>query len=51
MGDLYDYIFYLSRNTKVNIELIKEKLIASDVLKQDSEFNTKVEELLFKKKK
>ena len=48
--DLYDYIFYLSRNTKVNIELIKEKLIASDVLKQDSEFNIEyLKQLLYKK--
>ena len=48
--DLYDYIFYSSHNTKVNIELIREKLIASDVLKQDSEFNIEnLKQLLYKK--
>ena len=30
--DLYDYIFFLSNSTKVNIELIKNKLIASNYI-------------------
>lgn len=37
--DLYDYIFYLSKNTKVNTELIKEKLIDSQVIKREEKFN------------
>ena len=37
--DLYDYIFYLSKDSSVNIELVKEKLIDSNVLKQSDEFN------------
>ena len=37
--DLYDYIFYLSKEIKVNLELIKEKLIASKVLSEDEKFN------------
>lgn len=37
--DLYDYIFYLAKNTKVNLELVKEKLIESEVINRDNEFN------------
>lgn len=40
--DLYDYIFYLSKNTKVNTELIKEKLIDSQVIKREEKFNIDV---------
>ena len=48
--DLYDYIFYLSRNIKVNIELVKEKLIDSKVLKREDTFNINVlKELLINK--
>ena len=48
--DLYDYIFYLSKNIKVNIELVKEKLIDSQVLKREDTFNIDVlKELLTKK--
>lgn len=36
--DLYDYVFYISKNAKVNIELVKEKLIDSNVLSRDYEF-------------
>lgn len=37
--DLYDYIFYLSKNTKVNIELVKQKLIDSKVDGVDNSFD------------
>ena len=37
-SDLYDYVFYISKNAKVNIELVKEKLIDSNVLSRDDEF-------------
>lgn len=37
--DLYDYIFFLANNTKVNIELVKNKLIASNYIEADTEFN------------
>lgn len=37
--DLYDYIFYLSKNSSVNLELVKEKLIDSNALKESDEFN------------
>lgn len=40
--DLYDYIFYLAKNAKVNLELVKEKLIDSQVLKREDEFNLEV---------
>lgn len=36
--DLYDYVFYISKNAKVNIELVKEKLIDSNVLSRYDEF-------------
>lgn len=37
--DLYDYIFYLSKNISVNLELVKEKLINSNILKRSDNFN------------
>lgn len=37
--DLYDYIFYLAKDSSVNLELVKEKLIDSNVLKESDEFN------------
>jgi len=40
--DLYDYIFYLSKNSGVNIELLRQKLIDSNVLKDEDEFNIDV---------
>lgn len=48
--DLYDYIFYLSKNSFVNIELVKEKLIESNVLKKEDEFDINIlKEMLNKK--
>lgn len=40
--DLYDYIFYLAKNTKVNLELIKSKLLASKVITEDTDFNIEI---------
>lgn len=40
--DLYDYIFYLSKNISVNLELVKEKLINSNVLKRNDNFDINV---------
>lgn len=36
--DLYDYIFFLANETKVNIELLKNKLIDSNYITENSEF-------------
>lgn len=48
--DLYDYIFYLSKNTKVNLELIRSKLIDSNVITKELEFNIEIlKEMLNKK--
>ena len=48
--DLYDYIFFLANNTNVNIELVKNKLIASDYIDPNSKVNINVlKELLIKK--
>lgn len=45
--DLYDYIFFLSRNASVNIELIKQKLIESNFDGIDDSFDiTKLEDIL-----
>ena len=48
--DLYDYIFFLANDTKVNLELLKNKLIKSNYI---NEFDTldinKVKELLINK--
>ena len=40
--DLYDYIFYLSKNISVNLELVKEKLIDSNVLKGNDNFDINI---------
>lgn len=48
--DLYDYIFFLASNTNVNIELVKNKLIASEYIEPNSKFDVGVlRELLIKK--
>ncbi len=48
--DLYDYIFYLSLNTKVNLTLIKNKLIESNYISKDSNLTiTKLKEILNEK--
>lgn len=36
--DLYDYIFFLANNTRVNLELIKNKLIESKYIEEESSF-------------
>ncbi len=48
--DLYDYIFYLSKDTKVNLNLIKEKLIDSDIIKRESIFNIEILKDMLNKK-
>ena len=40
--DLYDYIFYLSKNISVNLELVKEKLIDSNGLKGNDNFDINI---------
>ena len=48
--DLYDYIFYLSKNTRVNIELVKQKLIESNVAEIDDSFDiAKLKNMLIEK--
>ena len=48
--DLYDYIFYLSKETSVNIELVKQKLIESKVDGIDSSFGIEqLKDMLIKK--
>ena len=48
--DLYDYIFFLANDTKVNIELIKNKLIKSNYIKKNSNFDINtLKELLINK--
>ena len=48
--DLYDYVFFLSSNTKVNIELIRNKLIESKYIEINDNFDINVlRELLIKK--
>ena len=48
--DLYDYVFYLSKETKVNLELIKSKLIESKVITENSDFNIDILKNLLNKK-
>ena len=48
--DLYDYIFFIANNTKVNLELLKNKLIASKYIVTNSKFDINIlKELLIKK--
>ena len=37
--DLYDYVFYLTRNTKFNLEHLREKLIESHYISQEDKFD------------
>lgn len=37
--DLYDYIFFLASDTKVNIELLKNKLMESNYIKENDKFD------------
>ena len=37
--DIYDYIFFLGSDTKVNIELLKNKLIESNYIKENDKFD------------
>lgn len=48
--DLYDYIFYLSKNTKVNLKLVKSKLIDSNITTKESEFNLEILKKMLNKK-
>ena len=36
---LYDYIFFLANNTKVNLELVKNKLIESNYINANDKFS------------
>ncbi len=48
--DLYDYIFFLSQKTTVNLELLKFKLVASGALNENGNFDVDVlKEMLYKK--
>lgn len=48
--DLYDYVFFLANNIRVNLELIKNKLIESNYIDSNSKFDiTMLKELLIKK--
>lgn len=40
--DLYDYAFFLSKNIKVNMNLVKSKLVESNVLKEDDCFDINI---------
>lgn len=48
--DLYDYIFFLANNTSVNLELIKNKLLNSNYINGNDEFNIEVLKKLLNKK-
>ena len=48
--DLYDYLFFMATNTKVNLELLKNKLIESNYINVDEDLDIeKLKELLNKK--
>ena len=37
--DLYDYVFYLTRNTRFNLEHLREKLMESHIISQENKFD------------
>ena len=48
--DLYDYVFYLSRNTAFNLPHLREKLIDSDYIDQSSNLTCEnVKQILFQR--
>lgn len=48
--DLYDYVFFLANDTKVNINLIKSKLVESNYINTNDKFDINVlKDLLIKK--
>ena len=48
--DLYDYVFFLANNISVNIDLVKNKLIASNYINADTNFNIDILKELLRKK-
>lgn len=48
--DLYDYVFFLANNISVNIELLKNKLIKSEFIDSNSNFDINVLKVLLIKK-
>lgn len=40
--DLYDYVFYLKRNTKFNLEHLREKLMESHYISNEDKFDVEV---------
>ena len=48
--DLYDYIFFLSNNVEVNVELIRNKLVASKYINENDVFNIDVLKCMLKSK-
>lgn len=48
--DLYDYVFFLANETKVNIELIRNKLLESNFIDEKDKFNIDIlKEMLINK--
>lgn len=48
--DLYDYLFFISLNTKVNLEYLKQKLIQSNYIQSDVDFTLDyLKQILFDK--
>ncbi|MFV0361973.1 MAG: nucleotidyl transferase AbiEii/AbiGii toxin family protein [Suipraeoptans sp.] len=47
--DLYDYVFYLSRNIPVNIKHLKERLIQSKIILKDGGSLNEIKEMLCNK--
>ena len=48
--DLYDYVFFLANNTSVNLNLVRNKLIESNYIKDTDKFDINIlKEMLIKK--
>lgn len=48
--DLYDYLFFMATGTRVNLELLKNKLLASNAIESGDDFDiNKLKELLINK--
>ncbi len=48
--DLYDFIFFIATNTKVNLELLKNKLVESKYINEKDKFDVEILKKLLTKK-
>lgn len=48
--DLYDYVFYMARRTPVNLKHLRERLLQTEYITEDSEYNLEVVKQMLKER-